>query len=298
MKNFVFGFFIITNIVFAQSAGETGYSFLKIGTGAKEMSIGTSTTSRLNSTFSLNYNPALITDFNFTSFGFSHNEWIEDLRNESIIANSFLFNIPFFISINSTNISNIEIRTVPGEPEGVFDAHYFSFGFGSGFRITSRISVGVQAKYLYENIYVDESNGFAFDVGLSYKKFLDFLDAGLSLRNLGKTDKLKEQETKLPTEFRFGFNYANLIQSNEFQFYPSFEIQKFIRTDEVNFLFGLSIEFKKLLSFSGGYKIGTGLNNFSFGIGINYRMFQIDYALLPFTKSFGNANIISISVTL
>ncbi len=144
---------------------------MKIGTGAAEIGLSEAVTSKFVSPFSLSYNPALVSQIEFSSLGLMHNEWIQDLSSDVLVGNTKFFGVPLFITINSTKISNIELRTRPGEPEATFNAHYFYGGLGTGFILFNDFSFGAQFKYLYENIYVDESNGYAFDFGLFKKKF-------------------------------------------------------------------------------------------------------------------------------
>lgn len=291
-------FLILISNLFSQNAGNTGYSFLKIGTGAAEIGLAEAVTSKFISPFSFNYNPALISQIEFSSVGFMHNEWIQDLSSDVLIGNTRVFGVPLFITINSTKISEIEIRTRPGSSEGTFDAHYFYGGIGSGFSLFEDFSVGVQFKYLYENIYVDESNGYALDFGMLKKNLIENFDAGLSFRNFGKVNFLASESAKLPSEVRFGLNYSGNLSLHKFKFYPSFEIQKYLDYKKLSLLFGLETNFDNLLRFRFGYNSGKELNNFSIGLGLKFRAVSFDYAFLPFKENFGNANIISIYIQL
>jgi hypothetical protein len=271
---------------------------LKIGSGAAEISLAEAVTSRFVSIFSLNYNPALISEVKSSSLGLMHNEWIQDLSGEYLIGYSKVLGIPIFININSTKISNIEIRTRPGEAEGTFNAQYFYGGLGTGIELFKDFSAGIQFKYLYENIYVDESNGYAFDFGVYKKNVITNVNAGLSFRNFGKVNKLSSESSDLPSEMRFGLNYAGNLSAGKFYFFPTLDIQKYFNQDKLNLLIGLETNYDQLLSVRLGYNSGRDLNNFTFGAGIKYKSFSFDYAFLPFKQNFGNANLISISIWL
>ncbi len=210
---------LVTCGLFAQNAANTGYSFLKIGVGAGEVAQAEAVTAKFSSPFSVYYNSALITQSNYSSIGLMHNEWVQDLRSEFLVANSTFYGLPFFITINSTSIASIEIRTRPGEAQGTFNAHYFMAGIGTGYELFENFSAGLQIKYLYENIYVDESNGYAFDFGLFKKNLIDDFNAGLSFRNFGKVNQLSASSTELPSEVRFGLNYSGNLSLYKFQFF-------------------------------------------------------------------------------
>lgn len=297
IKIFLALFLFSLNLV-AQNAGNTGYSFLKIGTGAGEVAQAEAVTSKFISPFSLIYNPALITQANFSSIGLMHNEWIQDLRSELLVANSNLFGVPVFLVVNSTSIPDIEIRTRPGEPAGTFNAHYFSGGIGTGYEVRKDFSIGFQIKYLYENIYIDESYGLAFDFGFFKKNLIQDLNAGLSFRNFGKVNQLSSESAELPSEVRFGLSYSGNLSLYKFNFYPSLDLQKFTKSGNLNFLIGLETNYDNLLTFRAGYNSMREVNHFSFGLGLSYKSVVFDYAFLPFTNNFGNANLISIYVKL
>ncbi len=298
MKTKIYFILLLVTNLFSQNAGNTGYSFLKIGSGAAEIGLAEAVTSRYNTPFSLNYNPALITHAEFSSVGLMHNEWIQDLSSDFLIGNTKIFGIPFFLSINSTKISDIEIRTKPGAAEGTFDAHYFFGGFGTGFNLFDDLSIGAQFKYLYENIYVDESNGYSLDLGLLKKNLIEKVDAGFSLRNFGKVNFLSSESSKLPSELRFGLSYTGNLSISNFNFYPSMDIQKYLDYKKLNFLFGLETSYEDLVRLRIGYNSARELNNFSIGFGLRYKSVSFDYAFLPFKENFGNANLISIFIKL
>lgn len=298
MKALIFLLVFLSSNIFAQNAGTTGYSVLKLGTGAAELSISEATSAKFNSPFSLTYNPALLIESSTSSIGFMHNEWIQDLRTDFLIGNSEIFGIPFFVTINSTKIAQIEIRTRPGNPEGTFDAHYFYGGVGTAFTLWNKLSVGIQFKYLYENIYIDESNGYAFDFGLFKKNLIENINAGFSFRNFGKVNKLSSESSQLPAEIRFGLSYSGDLSINLFRFYPSLDIQKFLDYNKIGLLIGIESVYDNLISLRSGFNSAKDLNNFSFGLGIKYKLFTFDYALIPFKENFGSANVISISLRL
>lgn len=298
MKLKIILFLFFFSRVFAQNAGNTGYSFLKIGVGASEIGLAEAVSSKFVSPFSLNYNPALITQSDFSSIGLMHNAWVQDLSSEFLVANSSIYGIPFFITINSTQISNIEVRTRPGEAEGTFDAHYFYGGAGSGFNLFEDFSIGFQFKYIYENIYVDESYGYAFDFGIFKKNLIENFNSGLSFRNFGKVNFLSSESSSLPSEVRFGLSYSGNLSISKFRFYPSMDFHKYLAYKKLYLLLGLETNYDNLIRLRLGYNSGRDLNNFSLGLGIKYRSVSFDYAFLPFRENFGSANLISIYIQL
>ncbi|MGE5354388.1 MAG: hypothetical protein ACM3P0_20055, partial [Acidobacteriota bacterium] len=165
MKKIILFVFILSTYISAQTAGKSGLSFLKLGFGARNVAMGDLGVVNSMDVSSLNYNPALLSRFSSPEILFTHNQWIEDTRSEYLGVSFRLLGLPWAVGVNTTSISDIEVRTRPGEAEGKFNANYFAGSLSTGFGITKDISAGLTVKYLYEGLLSDESNGLGFDVG-------------------------------------------------------------------------------------------------------------------------------------
>ena len=129
----------ISTLTFPQSAGNSGLSFLKFGFGARNIAMADAGTAGSNDLTALYYNPAILTMNDHNEVLFMHNEWIQDVRSEMLGVKSFVFGIPFAFGFNVTNVSDIEIRTKPGEPESTFDANYFFGSLSTAFKLSDEI---------------------------------------------------------------------------------------------------------------------------------------------------------------
>jgi hypothetical protein len=282
-------------IILPQSAGSTGMSFLKQGFGARNIAMGDAGSIISNDVTALFYNPSKLADNQNAELIFMHNEWIQDLRSEVLGAKFSLFNISFAVGLNVTSISDIEIRKTAGEPLAKFDANFFYGSLSGGFNITDNISAGATAKYLYEGLLNDEANGLAFDFGITYKTPVEGLSAGASIRNLGSMDKLRDEETKLPSEVRAGPVYSFLIQDN-FQITAAAEFQKYLLTDDIHLNIGAEVFYKNIIALRGGYQSNYKSRSFTGGVGLNWGSLSFDYAFLPFSLGLGNANLFSVKL--
>lgn len=304
MRNRIFllsltAFLFYVNFLNAQTnAGNTGMSFLKFGVGAREMALAEVPTGISVSPFQAYYNPALLSKINQSSIGFMHNEWLQSVKSEFLIANFSLFKIPFSFSLNSTNIPDIEIRTKPGEKEGTFNAHYLSVGLATGFNLFGNLDFGLGSKFLYENIFSNEASGYAFDFGLVYSKFLDYSDISFSVRNLGSMGNLLNESSKLPSDMKIGVSLSEPVKLSKFNFSPAIQIQKYFDIDGIQFLAGIETTYDNFLAIRLGYRSNKELNGFSAGLGFNYYGVSLDYAFLPFNNNFGSANIFSVFINL
>ena len=130
---------ITASALFAQTAGKSGLSFLKVGFNARNIAMGDFGVATANDVSALYYNPALLADYTSSQLTFTHNQWIQDVSSEMIGASFPLFGLPFALGVNTTSISDFEMRTKPGDPESTFDVHYFYGSLSTGFYVTDNI---------------------------------------------------------------------------------------------------------------------------------------------------------------
>ncbi|MDZ7765462.1 MAG: hypothetical protein U5K00_13715 [Melioribacteraceae bacterium] len=64
-----------------------------------------------NDVSALYYNPALIADYTTPQLTFTHNAWIQDVNSENFGAKFKALGLPFALGVNTTSISEIEVRT-------------------------------------------------------------------------------------------------------------------------------------------------------------------------------------------
>lgn len=286
---------ILVSLMLAQSAGETGFSFLKNGFGARNISMGDFGVVSANDLTALYYNPSLLAVNKKSQIAFSHNSLFNDLSSEMLGASFSVFNLPFAVGVNTTKINDIEVRTKPGDPQATFNANYFSASISSALSISDNIFVGSTIKYIYENIYTDESTGFGFDLGIVYQNFFDNLSLGASLKNIGKVSALKNESAKLPSDVQLGISYNYSLSYFDFNILSG--IQKFIHEDKFHSHFGAEIIYNKYLALRFGYLTGYDSKNFSTGLGVLFKNFNFDYAYVPVKYGLGDNHIITITYT-
>jgi len=295
MKKYILLLLISTSL-FAQSAGETGLSFLKIGFGARNIALGDIGVVSANDVTALNYNPALLSNYKTQQISLSHSEWMQDVRSELLGASFSMFNIPFAVGINTTQISNIEIRTRPGIAQSTFNANYFFVSFSTGFKIADKLSVGATIKYLSENLLTDQANGTGFDFGLYYKDVIPNLNLGASIRNLGSMNALRNQETQLPVDLRIGADYIYEFSKINSSLYFAGGFQKYKSSDS-HLNFGTEFLYKHQFAFRIGYMSGYDSKSITTGIGLKLNHFNFDYSFTPQKYELGSSHIISIMFT-
>ena len=281
-------------IIFSQSAGNNGLSFLKFGFGARNIAMGDAGVSISNDVTSLFYNPSNLAGKDDSEVMFMHNEWIQDTRSEVGGIRSVLFGLPVALGFNLTSISDIEVRQKPGDPEITFNASYFFGSVSTGFFIVDEISFGTTVKYLYEGLYTDEANGWALDFGITYYTSLKGLTASAVYKNLGSMNDLRKESTELPAELRIGSAYSFDLSDSDFGITAAGEFQKYTLEDEIHLNFGGEVVYNKVVALRAGYQSGFESRGLTGGIGLVWGNLNFDYAFLPFSLGLGSANHFSL----
>ena len=286
--------FIFSGTIFAQSAGNNGLTFLKTGFGARNIAMGDigNLSGGISSVY---YNPALVAESGSKSVEAAFNNLVMDATASMMGIGFELLGLDFGVTINTTNIGNIEVRQIAGESVSDFDAHYFAGGITTGFEIMENLSLGGTAKYLYENIFSDEASGWGFDLGAVYHTNLKGLSFGASLRNLGSLSELRNESTVLPLDLRFvsEYNYGKVIENFEADFVAG--VQKYLKEDDSHIHLGAELNYKHIVKLRGGYITGYETKGLTAGLGIDWISLSFGYAFLPFDYDLGSTHTISLS---
>lgn len=289
---------IVSASVFAQGAGNTGLSFLKIGFGARNLAMGDLGVTSANDLTALYYNPALLSQAETGQIFVTHNEWIQDVKSELLGANFSIFGLPFAIGLNTTSVSGFEIRTKPTQqPDATFNVYYFYGSLSTAFNVIKNLSAGLTIKYLNENILSDEASGLGFDIGLHYKDIIPGLNAGAAIRNLGSMNQLRNQSTKLPVDLRAGLGYN--FRSDKLNSIVTITggVQKYTEANDTHFLFGSEVFYNKLFALRLGYMTGYESKGITAGAGVLWNKLNFDYAFTPFDFGLGSSHTISLMYT-
>jgi len=277
----------------AQSAGNSGLAFLKIGSGARNIALGDNGAVFANDVSSIFYNPANL-QCNAPEVILTHNVWIQDAATELLGVSFSLFNIPFGVGINSTSIKGIEVRTQPGEPEATFNTHYFFASLSAAIPVTDELSFGVTTKYLYEDIFYDNAEGIGFDFGVKYKTVVENLFVSGVVRNIGSMNQLQKEATKLPAEIRVGPAYTINFPESKIALQIGGEFQKYLSQNDIHLNVGAECLYDNWIAVRAGYQTNYLVKNISAGAGLFWSNITFDYAFTPFAYSLGQAQTISL----
>jgi len=168
----------------------------------------------------------------------------------------------------------------------------YLYTLGIARNIFDSLSLGVNMR-LYSSTIIEEyhTSVYCMDIGTLYKTPINNLSLGFVMQNIGTPIKYEEEKDPLPKTLRFGTAYK-LKFSENYLFIVSADMVK-PNDSDVKKNFGIECSVRDFLYLRAGYKMGYDLDKYSFGIGLRWSGFQIDYGAV--LQKFLIINPISIS---
>lgn len=278
----------------ARAQTGTGLSFLRLGVNAAALAMGDAHVAHSRDAWATYWNPAGLAAEGGNSAGLSHHLWFADTRTYALagrFAAGARGGVGLFVT--ATSAGELEARTRPGEPEGFFDAGFVAAGVAYG-RAFGPVRVGLTAKYLAEQIYTDNANGFAVDLGAQAELFGGLVHLGGAVQNVGEMSDLDAVASTLPRTLRAGvavFPFRILTETDAVPLVGTFltaEVAHLLSDDggliddPTRLHLGAGVEVVELVTVRAGYVTNDALRGLTFGGGLGYESFVVDYAFLPF----------------
>jgi hypothetical protein len=276
--------------------GTTGLSFLRLGVGGRAVGMGEAYSAISTDAAATYYNPSGLVEGQTVDIMVMHKEWVQGMRTE------FLgMRVPFGVyavglSINTTNIGEIQLRTRPGPAEGTFSSHDFALGISLARSFGSNVSAGITGKFLYEKIFVDEASGAAADFGILYKSPLEGLRFALVGSNFGSMGSLREEKIRLPSSIRVGSAYTHEVEFARSVLTVAADGIKHSHDDKFHLHTGAELNFQETVSFRAGYLFGYESRGFTAGLGLQRDFLRLDYGFSPQAQEINNGHTISVGV--
>jgi len=179
-------------------AGTTAAQFLKIGVGARAVSLGEAFVALANDASALYWNPAGISRLEGPELLLVHTQW---LANTYYNFAGFVLPLGEFGTVGATfctlNMDEMLVRTL-ANPEGTgerFAAGDFAVGISYARNLTDRFSIGFNGKYIRQKIWLMHATSFAFDVGTLFFTQFKGLRIGMSISNFGNKLRMEGDNT-------------------------------------------------------------------------------------------------------
>jgi len=199
-----------------------------------------------------------------------------------------------------------------------FSAYEGAFSLSYGIKLTHNISTGISAKFIYSHLSdvgagrekgKGTGTSFAVDGGILYNTPIKGLTLGLAVTNLGPNISYidADQSDPLPRNLAVGFAYKifdtpynrltlvgelnkELIDLNQPK---EVELKEAVRN------FGLEYWYGTYIALRAGYIYDHygAISTPTFGAGLQYNVFQMDFAYIPSTKDQVLSNTMRISLT-
>lgn len=295
---FILSLSFISSQAFSQG-GSAGLQILEVGYSARSLSLANSNDVLTNEPVAIYTNPAGLAspegengiglDFMLTHRTYFAGTTI-DMFGTRFEGGGFSFGTSLLLS----SVPDIEVRQVPGDPQSTFAAKDFAFAIGVAHSF-DKLDVGISALYLYEKLFVYESDGYALNFGMRYSPMED-VEVGVSAGNLGSSSAMISEKISLPAFVRIGGSYSKSIDEN-FSATGYLDATTF-KSGGITPGIGAEVAFQNSVRLRSGYSSGNEITGFSFGAGVNYSFVRFDYSYIPLKLDFGNSQTFTLSFLL
>ncbi len=274
-----------------------GGAWLEIGPGGRAAGLAEAVTASVDGATATYWNPAAV-GLDGSRVEFMHASWIADASTQYVTADFQLGEWGVGVSALHVDINDLELRTAPTtDPEGTFRARSYAVG-GTMARTLPLwgIRFGLSAKYLDDQIYAYEAEGWSMDFGLLKQGLFDGkLDLAATLRHLGSMNELDQESYDLPTTYSGGVCY-HVGEIGVVSPSAMVDVVKVLEHD-ISIRGGVELQVLDNISFRGGYATGYETRGLSAGIGLHWRGWRFDYGYSPFSEDLGDAQRISVSAS-
>jgi len=280
--------------------GTTGAEQLLIPVGGRGIATAGAFVSNMVGIDALYYNPAGLSHIKGSEASFSYMSYLADINISYFAIGTNLGDFGSLgFSLKSFSFGDIPVTTVEA-PDGdgsTYSPSFMTVGLSYGKVITDRVSIGVTAKVISENIMDVSATGLSLDFGVQYR-FPSNLSIGAAVKNIGTNMKYSGQnlnykssltgaqpgtkdasweavteEFQIPSYFELSTAYAyNIDEENVLQVGGTFRNNNDAE-DEMKF--GLEYGFMNMFYLRGGYDLplknsSESIRGFSAGAGISY----------------------------
>lgn len=309
MKNTFIIFFL--SLTFSAYSQQGTYQFLKNDVSARSAALNSSFVSMKDDPNGLFYNPALIGTLTIPRISANYLKYLMDVNAGALSYGQYIEGIGYIGSgVTYIDYGSFTRRDWTMSDIGTFGVTELAVTAGIATYYDDDILIGLSAKYIYSSIAEYISSAYAFDFGLLYEIKEQNLTIGASVLNVGNQIKtytgftellpldvkvgITKRPEHLPVYLNFTFHRMNEKQTNFFSRFSNFTFgAEFLMSSSLRLRIGYNNKQRK------EFKMGTsaGLGGFSFGGGLVFNDYLIDYAYKSYNK-IGGPHWFSIGINL
>lgn len=292
-----------------ERVGLSGWQFLKINGDARQAAMaGAFTATSHGDAGAIFGNPSALADVENLDIAFSKVNWIADIGYQSVVVVQSFGNIGVFgFSIVSVDMGEMEETInspIPGEDRtetvvtgNTFTAGDIAFGLSYAKKITDRLSIGANVRYIREEIAEVSMSNFSIDFGTTYYTGFRSLRLGMVARNFGPDANLvgwseeyraEAVDIRMPLDFRVGLA-MDFLEGEESPHILTVSIEGTHPNDgpeRINM--GTEYSFNNIFALRAGYRFNYDEEGFTFGGGLSYGIgsiaLRINYAYVDFGR--------------
>lgn len=299
--------------------GTTAGQFLKLGVGARAISLGATYVADAGDLSALYWNAAGLSQLTGSAVQIANTQYLADVSYNYAAFGTSLDGIgTIAASIIMLDSGEMEVRTIE-RPEGTgerFDVQNMALQLSYGRALTDRFSIGSTVKYIREQVWHSAADAVAIDFGVLFTTPYDALKLGASISNFGPKMQMSGRDIifsedpdptnegnaevvnsqfltdkfDLPLLFRIGLAWDAFDTADHRFRIVTDAAHPNDNSEYVNF--GAEYSFRDLIAFRGGYRNlfeEDGEKGLTYGVGLNVRIdrslrVRFDYAYADFGR--------------
>ena len=277
-----------------QSYASFAGSFLRMGSSARSMAMGSAFTAEIDPGFAAYHNHASMVFLERRQLGFSHHLLPLDRR---FTATNFSIPLPPTASLGvawiSAGVDKIDGRTGAGQHTQYLSTSEDAFMVSFAQQLFPWFSAGINVKILRHQLPINEvdlsGKGIGMDFGIFVKTNsganLAFMIQDLNSRYQWKTDKIFEKGKVYAEQFPTIYRLGTTLQYNEF--YVTADGGILMNASEtVGYTVRLGTEYQYLDNYY--FRAGLGNRRMSVGVGLDWSFIKENNARLDYAFVFEN----------
>lgn len=281
----------------AGNPGDAGALFLRVGMGARASGMGEAFTGAAEDASAVYWNPAAMAAVLGTRVMFTHNEYMQAMRLEQIaLTHETEYGT---IGLGFTGLYMDEMDRYDDSPSatplGTFSAYDVCFSVGFARHLIPNLAAGVVVKPVHEKIDEETATGLAFDLGLYHISQVPGVKFAVVAANVGAPMKFVTQEFALPRTIKIGGSYEREVPRIRGAILATVDVV-FPNDDDARPHLGAEYGYDRRVFVRAGYKGGYDTQGATFGLGVRWRQFDLDYGVLFGGNDLGDSHRVSLSL--
>ncbi|GJQ62395.1 MAG: hypothetical protein SCALA702_14480 [Melioribacteraceae bacterium] len=317
IKKFIIILLLTSSVVFGfEKVGTTSFQFLKVMTTARAYALAGAYTTVANTSDAVFWNPAGLTQIKHFGVSAGYTEWIMDIGHYSFSGAYTVEGVGTFAAfamfndigeIQETQVSALGFvngKYNPGLTGRTFSPSSMVAGISFARDLNDRFTFGINVKYAREDLVYESAGVIAFDGGLIYNTGFKSIILGATIRNFGPEVEFIDRSYPLPQTLTLGLStmlfsrYDPLLMNlGAHSLLVTYAMEQ-PRDYDQQHIIGMEYGFDEMLYLRGGYRFNGDQEGLSFGGGVLFHGYKIDYAFSDFGEHLSSVHRISLGINV